>query len=39
MYTWYNYFEQRKDTIGKLSETKWNIEEVEEKLIMKQKLI
>lgn len=35
---WYNYFREHGDTVGKLSETKWNVKEVERQLIMKREL-
>lgn len=35
---WYDYFQEHGDTVGKLSETKCNIKEIERQLIMKQEL-
>ena len=32
VYRWHDYFKEHKDTIGKLSETKWNVEEIERQL-------
>lgn len=35
---WYDYFREHGDTVEKLSETKWNVKEVERQLIMKREL-
>ena len=35
---WYDYFQEHSDTVGKLSETKLSIKEVERQLIIKREL-